>query len=224
MKLKAVALNCTLKKSPETSHTEALMKKVLGLMEPLGVEWEIVRVVDHQIPFGVESDLGEGDDWPRIYDKLKAADIVILGTPIWMGVRSAVAQLVIERLDGSYSDGHPETGQFPLYNKVAGVVVTGNEDGAHSAAETTLFNFSHFGCTIPPNSDCYWVGDAGPGPSYLEAGGDKHMYTNKTARFMAHNLVYVAKLLRENPIPTSLKRLTEEARRASDDECPVQMN
>ncbi len=104
--------------------------------------------------------------------------------------------------------------------KVGGVIVTGNEDGAHSAAETTLFNFCHFGCTIPPSSDCYWVGDAGPGLSYLEAGGDKHMYTNKTARFMAHNLVHVAKLLRENPIKTSLKALTEEARAYSDDECP----
>jgi multimeric flavodoxin WrbA len=220
MSLKAVVMNCTLKKSPAVSHTEALIRKVTELMEPLGVESEIIRVVDYNIPFGVESYMGEGDEWPLIYDKVKAADIVILGTPIWMGVRSAVAQLVIERLDGSYSDGDPETGQYPLYNKVGGVIVTGNEDGAHSAAETTLFNFSHFGCTIPPSSDCYWVGDAGPGPSYLEAGGDKHMYTNKTARFMAHNLVHVAKLLRENPIKTSLKALTEEARAYSNDECP----
>ena len=105
MSLKAVVMNCTLKKSPAVSHTEALIKKVTELMEPLGVESEIIRVVDYNIPFGVESYMGEGDEWPLIYDKVKAADIVILGTPIWMGVRSAVAQLVIERLDGSYSDG-----------------------------------------------------------------------------------------------------------------------
>ena len=164
MDLKAVILNCTLKKSPEVSNTEALIRKVVDLMTPLGVESEIVRVVDHDVPFGVESDLGPGDDWPQIYAKLKAADIVIIGTPIWFGVRGSVAQLVIERLDGSYNDGDPVTGQFPLYGKVAGVIVTGNEDGAHDAASTTLFNLSHLGCVVPPNVDTYWVGDAGPGP------------------------------------------------------------
>lgn len=99
MKLKAVILNCTLKPSPERSHTQALIDKVVQLMAPLGVESESIRVVDFNIPFGVDSYMGKGDEWPLIYDKLKAADIVILGTPIWMGVRSAVAQLVIERLD-----------------------------------------------------------------------------------------------------------------------------
>jgi len=221
MSFKAVIMNCTLKKSPAVSHTDALIEKVVGLMAPLGVESEVVRIVDYNIPFGVDSDMGDGDEWPLIYDKLKAADIVILGTPIWMGVRSAVAQLVIERLDGSYSDGDPQTGQFPLYNKAAGVIVTGNEDGAHAAAETTLFNFCHFGCTIPANADCYWVGDAGPGPSYIEAGGDKHMYTNKTARFMAHNLVHVAKMLRATPYPTNLNALIEDARAYSEDDCPA---
>ena len=180
-------------------------------MEPLGVSSEIVRVVDHNIPFGVSSDEGDGDEWPSIYEKTKACDIFVVGTPIWMGVRSAPCQLIIERLDGSYDDGHPVNGQFPLYNKVGGVVVTGNEDGAHAAAETTLFNLSHFGCTIPANADCYWVGDAGPGPSYLDAGGDSHVYTNKTARYMAHNLVHMALILKENPYPTNLRALTAEA-------------
>lgn len=211
MSLKAVVLNCTLKKSPETSHTEALIDKVAGLMEPLGVESEVIRVVDFNVPFGVSSNEGPGDEWPQIYEKIKAADILIIGTPIWMGVRSGVCQLVIERLDGSYDDGDPSTGQFPLYNKVGGVIVTGNEDGAHAAAETTLFNLSHFGCTIPANSDCYWVGDAGPGPSYIDAGGDKHMYTNKTARYMAHNIVHIANMLKATPYPTNLKTLTAEA-------------
>ncbi len=222
--LQAVALNCTLKPSPETSHTQALMDKLAGLMRPLGVNTESVRIADYHVPFGVASDLGGEDQWPTIYARIRAADIVIIGTPIWMGVRSAVAQLVVERLDGSYSHADPDTGQFPLYNKVGGVVVTGNEDGAHAAAGTTLFNLSHFGCTIPPNADCYWVGDAGPGPSYLDAGGERHMYTNKAARFMAHNLVYVADLLKRNPIPTRLADLTEEARAESDDQCPPEMN
>jgi multimeric flavodoxin WrbA len=213
--LKAVILNCTLKKSPEVSNTEALIRKVVDLMRPLGVESEIVRVVDHTIPFGVESDLGDGDEWPLIYAKLKTADIVIIGTPIWFGVRGSVAQLVIERLDGSYNDGDPVTGQFPLYGKVAGVIVTGNEDGAHDAAGTTLFNLTHLGCVVPPNVDAYWVGDAGPGPSYIEAGGDRHLYTNKTARYLAHNVAWMARLLRANPIPTNLKELIAEAETVS---------
>lgn len=216
MSLTCVALNCTLKKAPETSHTEALLQKVLDLMVPLGVTSEIIRIVDYSIPFGVSSDMGDGDDWRGIYKKIRAANIFIIGTPIWMGVRSAVCQLAIERLGGSYRDGDAITGQFPLYNKAGGVVVTGNEDGAHSAAETTLFNLSHFGCTIPANADCYWVGDAGPGPSYLEADGDHHLYTNKTARFMAHNLVHIATLLNQNPYPTDFKQLMAEAVDYSD--------
>jgi multimeric flavodoxin WrbA len=211
MALKALTLNCTLKKSPETSNTQALIDKVHEVFADLGVETETVRVVDYNVPFGVYSDVGDGDEWPRILEKIKACDILIVGTPIWFGVRGSVAQLVIERLDGTYMEGDETTGQFPLYNKVAGTIVTGNEDGAHDAAATTLFNLSHLGCTIPPNADCYWVGEAGPGDSYIDAGGDRHLYTNKTARYLAHNLTYVAGLLKENPIPTNLNRLIEEA-------------
>jgi multimeric flavodoxin WrbA len=114
-----------------------------------------------------------------------------------------------------------QTQEFPLYGKVAGVIVTGNEDGAHDAAGTTLFNLSHLGCTIPPNSDCYWVGDAGPGPSYIEAKGDKHLYTNKTAYYMAYNLHYFAQLLKNHPIPTNLNELIIKAKAISEDKCPV---
>ena len=109
------------------------------------------------------------------------ADILIIGTPIWFGVRSSVCQLVIERLDGTYNDTN-DVGQYPLYNTVAGVVVTGNEDGAHDAAATTLFNLSHLGCTIPPNADTYWVGDAGPGPSFIEAEGGSSTSTRRRRR------------------------------------------
>jgi multimeric flavodoxin WrbA len=218
MALKAVFLNCTLKKSPRVSNTRALIDKVAGLMEEMDVESEIIRVIDYRIAFGVSSDEGEGDEWPEIYGKLKEADIIIVATPIWFGVRSSIVQMIIERLDGSYAEGDPETGQYPLYGKVAGTIVTGNEDGAHNAAATTLFNLSHMGCVVPPNSDCYWVGDAGPGPSYIEAGGEKHMYTNKTARFLAHNVVHMARVLKENPFP---KALTEEARQLSSDFCRI---
>jgi multimeric flavodoxin WrbA len=215
MELTALFLNCTLKPSPQESNTQALIDKVAALFGDLGVKSHTIRVVDHDVRFGVMSDEGAGDEWPAILERVKECDILVIATPIWFGVRSSVAQMVIERLDGTYVEGDPETGQFPLYNKVAGCIVTGNEDGAHDAAATTLFNLSHLGCTVPPNSDCYWVGDAGPGPSYLEAGGDKHLYTNKTARFLANNLTYMARLLKTNPIPTSLSSLIADAQTVS---------
>ncbi|MDQ3575210.1 MAG: flavodoxin family protein, partial [Actinomycetota bacterium] len=163
--LRAVFLNCTLKRSPAVSNTEALMAKVVEWFDTMDVESEIVRIVDYAVAFGVSSYEGDGDEWPAVLEKIKAADIIVVGTPIWFGVRGSVAQLVMERLDGTYSETN-DVGQYPLYNKVAGVVVTGNEDGAHAAAETTLFNLTHLGCTVPPNADTYWVGAAGPGPSY----------------------------------------------------------
>ena len=200
MHLKAVLLNCTLKKSPAVSNTQALMEMVISTLEGLDVECESIRIVDHNIPFGVSSDEGEGDEWPPILEKIIAADILVIGMPIWFGVRSSVAQLVIERLDGTYNDTN-DVGQYPLYNTVGGVVVTGNEDGAHDCSATTLFNLSHLGCTIPPNADTYWVGEAGPGPSFIEANGQDHPYTKKTAGWMAHNVVHLARMLKENPIP-----------------------
>src|SRR3954465_11167944 len=144
MPLKAVLLNCTLKKSPAASNTEALMKKVIEVLESLDVDCELIRVVDHNIPFGVESDLGEGDEWPSILEKVLAADILIMGMSIWFGVHSSVAQMLIERLDGTYNTTNA-AGQYPLYNTVGGVVVTGNEDGAHDCGEFALFNLSHLG-------------------------------------------------------------------------------
>ena len=155
-------LNCTLKKSPEVSNTEALIRKVVDLMTPLGVESEIIRVVDYAIPFGVVSDLGPGDEWPPIYDEAEGRRHrhhrhahLVRRARLDRPARHRAARRQLQRR-------RPDTGQFPLYGKVAGVVVTGNEDGAHDAAATTLFNLSHLGCVVPPNVDTYWVGDAGP--------------------------------------------------------------
>ena len=198
--LKALGVNCTLKKSPETSNTEALMNRVLWILEEHGVETEMVRPADYEIKFGVTSDEGDGDEWPGLLEKIRAADILLIGTSIWFGHRNSIAQMVIERLDGTYNERN-EVGQYPLYNKVAGVVVTGNEDGAHSCAESVLFNMTHLGCVVPPNADTYWVGDAGPGPSYLEAGGEMHPYTQRTSSWVGHNLLHMARIMRENPIP-----------------------
>jgi multimeric flavodoxin WrbA len=198
--LKALGINCTLKKSPEVSNTEALMKRVMMILEDHSVQTELLRPVDYDIRFGVSSDEGDGDEWPKILEKIKAADILLMGMSIWFGVRSSVCQMVVERLDGTYNETN-DVGQYPLYNKVAGVVVTGNEDGAHASAETTLFNMTHLGCVVPPNADTYWVGEAGPGPSYIESGGENHPYTNRTSSWCAHNLLHMARILRDNPIP-----------------------
>lgn len=213
----ALFLNCTLKRSPQVSNTEALVTKVAGFMSELGVTTEVIRVIDRDVRFGITSDEGDGDGWPAILERIKACDILVMATPIWFGVRGSVCQMVIERLDGTYAEGDPVTGQYPLYGKVGGVVITGNEDGAHDVAANTLFNLTHLGCTIPPNVDCYWVGDAGPGPSYIEAGGDKHLYTNRTALYAAHNLVWMAGVLADNPCPTNLNELDELAAGLSDE-------
>src|SRR5205807_7591395 len=115
------------------------MDVVTGHLHALDVETEVIRPVDHNSPFGVESDLGGGDEWPQILEKILAADILIMGMSIWFGVRNSVAQMVIERLDGTYNTTN-DVGQYPMYNKLSGVVVTGNEDGPNGAAQTTLFN------------------------------------------------------------------------------------
>jgi multimeric flavodoxin WrbA len=198
--LKAVLLNCTLKESPAPSNTQALMDHVIEHLESLDVECETIRVVDYNVKFGVSNDEGDGDEWPQLREKILAAHILIIGTSIWFGVRSSVCQMVIERLDGTYNNTN-EVGQYPLYNTVGGVVVTGNEDGAHDAAANTLFNLSHLGCTIPPNADTYWLGEAGPGPSFIEAEGWSSPYTRKTCQWMSHNVVHLARMLRDRPIP-----------------------
>ena len=184
--------------------------------EKFGAECELLRPADYNIKFGVTSDEGDGDEWPTILKKIKEADILIIGMSIWFGVRCSVAQMIIERLDGTYEEIDKKTGQFPLYNKVAGVMVTGNEDGAHDCCAYTLYNLTHLGCVVPPNVDSYWVGPAGPGPSYIEARGERHLYTNKTTKFMVRNTMHMAKLLKEQPIKTNLIEVIEEAQKESD--------
>jgi multimeric flavodoxin WrbA len=214
--MRVVFLNCTLKKSPQTSNTEALITKAASLYKEHGAESRIIRIADYNVAFGVTSDEGNGDQWPLILDEIKKSDILIIGSPIWLGDKSAICKMVIERIDASTSEQDEETGQYPLYNKVGGVLVTGNEDGGKRVSADVLFSLNHSGCTIPPNSMAYWVGKAGPGPSYLDADGDKHLFTNKNLRFMVENTVYFAKLLNENKIPTNIHKLTEEAQTESD--------
>lgn len=212
MELKALFLNCTLKHSSEISNTERLIQKTVDLYSQFGVKSKIIRMIDYKVAFGNSSDEGEGDDWPLILEEIKEANILILATPIWLGDKSAVCKMVIERIDGSTSDENPHNGQPPLYNKVGGVLITGNEDGAKKAGADVLFSLVHSGCSLPPNPMAYWVGLAGPGPSYIEAGGDKHFFTNKNIRSLVDNTRYLAKLLKEHPIPTNLKEISEKAK------------
>jgi multimeric flavodoxin WrbA len=216
MTLKALFLNCTLKPSPDISNTAALIGKVAALMERQGVATECVRVADEHVGTGISSDLGEGDGWPPILAKVRACDILVIGTPIWLGHMSSICQRVIERLDDTYSAYDTGNGQFPLYDKVGAVIVTGNEDGAQATSSEVLYALQSFGCTIPPNSDVYWVGDAGAGPSYIAAHAERHYYTNKCAAWMAYNTVWMAKALRANPCTTDLLELAAEQLALSD--------
>ena len=207
--LKALFLNCTLKYGPETSNTEALTDKLISRMKEIhnNLQVDKVRVTDYNVLYGVGNDMGNGDEWPQILQKVVACDILVICTPIWMGVRSSVAQIVIERLDGTTKG---DDAQFPLYNSVAGIVITGNEDGAHDVAANTFFNLAHFGCTIPPNTDLYWVGDAGPGASYIEAQGELSPYVNRNTELTARNLIHGALMLKQNPYTIDMRPLKKK--------------
>lgn len=199
MALRALFLNTTLKYGDEKSNTEALADEVFDIYRENGVETESVRITDYNVPFGISDDLGGGDEFPQILKKVEAADIVIIGTPIWLGEKSSVAKLLIERLYGSTSLTN-DKGQSIFYNKVGGVVVTGNEDGGKAAAKSILYSMAHNGFTIPPNVDTYWVGDAGPGPSYMEAGTDNE-FTKSHVKMLAWNTMHLARLFKKHPIP-----------------------
>ena len=205
--LYALFLNCTLKKSPAESNTDALIGLLIERLkqhEP-DIETEVVRVVDYNVKPGISNDEGDGDEWPLILEKVKRCNIIVPAMPIWMGVRSSVMQRVIERLDGTTKTVMCEkTGQFPLYGSACGCVVTGNEDGSHDCVANTFANLLHFGVTVPPNTDLYWVGDAGPGASYIEAGGELSPYVRRNADLTAINLLFAAKLLRENPYDVNI--------------------
>lgn len=199
MKLNAIILNGSLKHGDEGSNTEALAKEVIEIYQKENVNSEIIRLSDYHISYGIADDMGEGDKWPEIFKKIANADILIIGTPLWLGEKSSVTTLAIERLYGSSSLTN-EQGQSIFYNKVGGAVVTGNEDGAKHAATSILYSLSHIGFTIPPNVDAYWVGEAGPGPSYMDIDYEND-FTKKHVEMLAYNTIHLAKIFKENPIP-----------------------
>ncbi len=200
--LKALFLNCTLKRSPEQSHTDGLIEVSQVILEKNGVATTNIRPVDHELAFGVYPDMTERgwkkDAWPEIYKHVQAADILILTSPIWLGEKSSVCTQVIERLYASSGDLNAQ-GQYAYYGKVGGCLITGNEDGAKHCSMNILYSLSHLGCVIPPQADAGWLGEAGPGPSYLDpgSGGPENEFTQRNTTFMTWNLMHLARMLRD---------------------------
>jgi multimeric flavodoxin WrbA len=200
--LKALFINCTLKPSPELSHTQGLIDISRTIMEKNGVTVDEVRAVDHDIAYGVWPDMTEHgwdkDEWPAILEKVMAANILVITSPIWLGEKSSVCTKVIERLYAASGDLN-EAGQYAYYGRVGGCLITGNEDGAKHCSMNMLYSLQHLGYTIPPQADAAWLGEAGPGPSYLDAGsgGPDNEFTNRNTTFMTWNLLHLAKLLKD---------------------------
>ncbi len=198
--LRALFLNCTLKRSPERSHTRGLIDLSKAILEANGVAVEVLRPVDYEIAPGVWPDMTEHgwerDDWPGIYEKVKAAQILVIGSPIWLGEKSSVATRVVERLYSTSGDLNA-AGQYAYYGRVGGCLITGNEDGVKHCAMNLLYSLQHLGYTIPPQADAGWIGEAGPGPSYLDpgSGGPENEFTNRNTTFMTWNLMHFARML-----------------------------
>ncbi|WP_121666550.1 flavodoxin family protein [Mesonia aquimarina] len=215
MKLNALFLNCTLKQKPKTSNTEAFIRQAQKFFDKLGVTSKKIRIADYNIAYGITSDEGDDDEWPKILQLIKKTDILIIATPIWRGDRSSIAKKIAERLEGIMTENQKDNSQYPTYNKVAGVMVDGNEDGAKKAISNILFDLNEHGFTLPVNAFSYYVGKAGPGPSYIEAEGDKHEFTNNMLLIMLQNLVHLAITLKEAPYSIDLQEVEEKAKQMS---------
>jgi len=200
--LKALFLNCTLKKSPELSHTQGLIDICSAIMEKNEISVEVLRPVDFNLAFGVYTDMTKQgwdvDDWPQIYEKVKAAHILVITSPIWLGEKSSVCTQTIERLYSSSGDLN-DSGQYAYYGRVGGCLITGNEDGAKHCSMNILYSLQHLGYVIPPQADAGWLGEAGPGPSYLDegSGGPENDFTNRNTTFMTWNLMHMARMIKD---------------------------
>lgn len=199
--LRAMFINCTLKRSPETSNTQGLMDVPAEIMRRNGVEVEQIRAIDHEIATGIYPDMTEygweHDEWPAIHARLMASDILVLGTAIWLGEKTSICTQIIERLYANSGDLN-EKGQSGYYGRVGGLVVTGNEDGVKHCGMNVFYSLQHVGFVVPPQADAGWIGEAGPGPSYLDegSGGPENDFTNRNATFMAWNLMHTALMLK----------------------------
>ena len=198
--LRAIYINCTLKKSPELSHTEGLMELSMAIMRKQGVAVDYLRAVDFELVPGVYPDMTEHgwdhDDWPAIFERVIGSQILVVGTPIWLGEKSSMCTRLIERLYANSSVLNDE-GQYAYYGRAGGCLVTGNEDGIKHCSMNILYSLQHLGYVIPPQADAGWIGEAGPGPSYLDpgSGGPENDFTNRNTTFMTWNLLHTARLL-----------------------------
>lgn len=197
--ISALVLNCTLKPSPTPSSAEQLGREVLAELAAQGVEGEMIRVVDHDVRFGVSTDEGDGDGWPAIRGKLMAAQVLIIATPIWLGQPSSVCKMVLERLDAELSETDAD-GRLLTYGKVAGVAVVGNEDGAHHTIGEVQQALNEVGFTIAAAAATYWVGEALQTVDYRDA-GPKPDTTGRTTKALALNTAHLARLLADQPYP-----------------------
>ncbi len=200
--LKAVFINCTLNKSPQISNTDGLINVSKAIMDKNGLTTEVIRAIDFDITPGVYPDMTEHgykkDDWPTIYKKVLAADILVLCTPIWLGEKSSECTKVVERLYAA-SAAYNKKGQYVYYGRVAGCLITGNEDGVKHCAMNLLYSMQHLGYAIPPQADAGWVGEIGPGPSYLDkdSGGPENEFTQRNTTFMTWNLMHLARIFKD---------------------------
>ncbi|CAM5551726.1 MULTISPECIES: flavodoxin family protein [unclassified Streptomyces] len=197
--MRALVINCTLKPSPQPSNTEALAATVIAALKGHGVEVDVVRAVDLDLKPGVETDMGEGDDWPAVHEKVLASQILVIASPTWLGRPSSVAQRVLERMDAMLGETDDE-GRPIAYNRVAGVLVTGNEDGAHHVISEISGGLADIGYTIPGQAWTYWHLGPGPGPDFLDDQRG-HDWSVSTGRAMASNLVHAARALGAMPLP-----------------------
>lgn len=204
--LKALFINCTLKLPGVDSHTDTLMDMSREIMRKNGVSVDSVRATEYELAPGVYPDMTEHgakvDEWPKLWELVKPADIVVIGTPIWLGEKSSVCQRIIEKFY-AHSGQQNEKGQYVFYGKVGGCLVTGNEDGIKHVGMGVLYSMQHVGFTIPPQADAGWVGEAGPGPSYgdpTEDGkrvGFDNDFTRRNTTFMTWNLMHFARMLKD---------------------------
>ncbi len=197
--LSAVALICSLTPSPGPSSSDLMARHVLAELTAQGVTTSSVRVVDHNVMPGVQTDMGTGDDWPAIRAQILAADILVLSTPIWMGHPCSIAQRVVERLDAELSETD-DAGRPTMYQKVGIVAVVGNEDGAHKTVADMQQALNDVGFTIPAQGGTYWVGEAMQTIDYQ----DLNVVPEKTAATTAgaaRNAVHLARMLKASPYP-----------------------
>ncbi|MFH8289734.1 flavodoxin family protein [Streptomyces sp. NPDC018059] len=196
--MRALALVCTLSPSPAPSSSELLAGQVLTEMEKLGVGVESVRIADHDVRSGVSTDLGEGDAWPALREKMLAADILLLATPIWLGHPASICQRVLERLNAETETD--DEGRPLIHGKVAAVAVVGNEDGAHKVSADVFQGLNDIGFSLAPGAVTYWVGEAQQGTDYQDLDETPQAVAD-TTRALAANTVHLARLLRDAPFP-----------------------